>query len=173
MTSEPAAQIPHEAPPPPPPPPALIKSSIPSKAPVPPAVSHHGPPGAFLVELLTFSGSPFNDHWAYWIPSRANPDVGLELHATGDVRNGFRLEIKRSYDLSEPGHEPTKRIPLQWVDGANLNEDAIFNWGVFKFDETPMCEFERCAFKVDAPGKSLNDEVSSAAISLTQMSCLT
>ncbi|KAM0331588.1 hypothetical protein ACHAQA_003267 [Verticillium albo-atrum] len=147
-------------PPPPPPPPVDSKQTTAPRTPVPPVVLSTGPLGDFLVELLTFSGSPFNDHWAYWISSRNNSDIGLELHATGDVRNGFKLEIKRSYDLTEPGNSPTMRIPLQWVGSEHWNEEVMFNNGVFTFDDTPVCGFEACAFEVEAPGKSLNDEAS-------------
>jgi len=109
-----------------------------------------------MVELLIFNGSPFKDHWGYWVRSHANPDIGVELHATGDVRNGFEFEIKRSYDLKKTCNQPTTRIPLQWVDAKYFDERAMLNDGVQKFYNVPVCDFERSAHKVKVPGKYLN-----------------
>ncbi|XHF98559.1 hypothetical protein AWENTII_002108 [Aspergillus wentii] len=137
--------------PPPPPPPLIIRTTplIPK-----PAVPSAGPPGAFLVELLVFNGSPFADHWAYWIRSHANPDIGVQIHADGDVRTGFRFEIKRSRDLRDDS--PTTTIPLQWVSGRYFDEEAMLNYREAMIDNVPVCGFEASAYKVKAPEKSLN-----------------
>ncbi|GFF36175.1 hypothetical protein IFM46972_04799 [Aspergillus udagawae] len=143
-------------PPPPPPPPSAGGAPAPTLVPQPLAVAEQGPPGAFLVELLIFNGHPFKDHWAYWVRSHANKEIGVKIHATGDVRNGFEFEIKRSSNFHTTEIPPTKRIPLQWVDGQYFDEKAMFNNGVYKIDSVPLCRFEASAHKIKAPGKSLN-----------------
>jgi hypothetical protein len=109
-----------------------------------------------MVELLAFNGAPFKDHWAYFVRSHADDDMGVVLHATGDVMNGFRLEIKRSHDLAVDVNRPTSRIPLQWVDGKYFEEQKMLNYGLPKFDDMPFCDFEASAFKVRPPGPTLN-----------------
>ncbi|CAG8278729.1 unnamed protein product [Penicillium salamii] len=125
-------------PPPPPPPPAVMKNPT-SMVPKPPLVASMGPPGTFKVELLIYNGSPFKDYWAYWVRSQTNPDIGIMIHATGDTPN-----------------RPTKRVPLQWVDGKYFDEKAMLNNGERKIDKTPVCPFEVSAYKVKAPEKTLN-----------------
>lgn len=152
--------MPSPAPAPPPPPPTSSGSRRPVTGvlgqPKPPSVSLNGPTGAFLVELLIYNGSPFKDHWAFWVCSNRDPELGVLVHATGDVRNGFQFEIKRSHDFRATGNRPSKRIPLQWVDGRYFNETAMFNHGVRKIDTVPVCAFEASLHKIKAPGKSLN-----------------
>ncbi|KAK1523897.1 uncharacterized protein CCOS01_08984 [Colletotrichum costaricense] len=142
--------------PPPPPRPLVEKARTPAPAPPPPTVPPTGSPGAFLVELLIFNGSPFKDHWAYFVRSRADDDIGVKIHATGDVRNGFKFEVKRSHDLTNTSDIPTKRVSLQWVDAQHFKADAMLNWGVEEIDERPVCGFEASAYKAKAPGKTLN-----------------
>lgn len=145
--------------PPPPPPAALTPAYSPAAArPVPqaPAVSPSRPAGALLAELVIYNGSPFKDHWAYFIRSSTKSDVGVYIHATGDVRTGFTLEIKRGYDFSKTNTRPTKRIPLQWIDARYINENAMCNNGLLKFDTVPVCLFEQSALTIEAPEKSLN-----------------
>lgn len=132
---------------------AMAQNSLVSNSPL---VVPNGPVGAFMVELLIFNGSPFKDHWRYWVRCHTNPDIGVELHATGDVRNGFEFEIKRSYDLKKTCNQPTTSIPLQWVDAKYFDKKAMLNDGVQKFDNVPVCDFERSAHKVKVPDKSLN-----------------
>lgn len=109
-----------------------------------------------MVELITYSGAPFKDHWAYFIRSHQNPQVGVVIHATGDVRNGFVLEFKRSYDFDTTATDPTSRIPLQWVDAQYFDEIAMLNNNIQKMDYGPVCAFEASASKIKAPAKTLN-----------------
>ncbi|KAG9229470.1 hypothetical protein BJ875DRAFT_474749 [Amylocarpus encephaloides] len=163
------------APPPPPPPPAVKKAPTPPPSPQPPVVASTGSAGAFMVELLIYNGSPFKDHWAYWVRSHANPDIGVLIHATGDVKNGFNFEVKRSHDFHATGNRPTMRIPLQWVDAKYFNEKAMLNDGKRKIDNAPVCDFEASAYKIKAPGKTLNvanDKVTSGK-RITQRNCQT
>ncbi|CAG8097950.1 unnamed protein product [Penicillium olsonii] len=139
----------------PPPPPVPKQTTARSQAPLPPAVAPSGPPGAFLVELLIYSGAPFKDHWSYWVRSHQDPDLGVLMHAAGDVRKGFQFEIKRGHDFRATGNLPTKRIPLQCVGKEFFIEKAMFNSGQYKVDQTPVCYFEVSAHKVKVPEKTL------------------
>ncbi|KAF9892152.1 hypothetical protein FE257_002558 [Aspergillus nanangensis] len=144
--------------PPPPPLPSTTSGSISNteKALHPPTVTQTGPLGALMVELLIYNGHPFKDHWAYWVCSRTSSHHGVKIHATGDVRNGFKFEVKRSLDLRTREETPTKRVPLQWVDGQYFDEKSMFNGGQYTIDDVPVCRFESSAYKIGAPGKSLN-----------------
>lgn len=151
------ATAPHPPPPPPPPPGGMQVRSRLQTNPSPPVVTPIGPAGAFMVVLLIYNGAPFMDHWAYWVPSHTDPEVGVVIEANGDVRNGFTIEIKRSQELNTTtGDIPTKKIPLQWVDGENFNKSEMLNNGVYKIDNIPVCKFEASVIKVKAPEKTLN-----------------
>lgn len=142
--------------PPPPPPAALIPIRTEPTATrlQPPAVSDEAPPGASLVELLTFNGYPFRDHWAYWVSCHSDPDIGVFMHASGNVARGFQFEIERGCRLGS-GQTPTKRIKLQWVDGEHFVE-RTWDGENSRSDHVPVCGFERSAHKVPVPEKSLN-----------------
>ncbi|KAM5433021.1 hypothetical protein MferCBS31731_007244 [Microsporum ferrugineum] len=163
------------APPPPPPPPAGKKAPTLPPAPKPPVVASKGPAGAFLVQLLVYNGSPFKDHWAFWVCSHTHPDLGVLIHATGDVKNGFKFEVKRGYDFRVTGNIPMKRIALQWVDAQYFDEKAMFNNGKVKIDNGPVCGFEASAYKVKAPGKTLNaaNDMAASGKKIIQRNCQT
>ncbi|KAI2921811.1 hypothetical protein CBS147320_7632 [Aspergillus niger] len=151
------SSIPPPTPPPAPGPPPTQAHTPPE--PQPPTVPTTGPKGSLLLELHIFNGHPFKDHWAYWISSANDPLVGAKIHATGDVRNGFVFEIKRSHDLRTSPDIPIKRIPLQWVDGRYLDQGKMFNGGVEKIENMPVCAFEEVLSKVKVPGKTLNSVI--------------
>ncbi|CRK13896.1 hypothetical protein BN1723_010165 [Verticillium longisporum] len=149
------------APPPPPPPPPLppveIKANTPPPAPKPPAVvTPQNPAGAFLVQLVIFNGAPFKDHWAYWIPSKTDDSVGIQIHATGDVNNGFKFEIKRNHDFDATTTLPAATVSLQWIEASEAEQKAMFDNGNSSVDGTPISRFETCLYQVKVPGKSLN-----------------
>ncbi|KAF4442451.1 hypothetical protein F53441_11737 [Fusarium austroafricanum] len=134
----------------PPPPPLFRTVSSPDVSLKPPIVADKGPDGALLLELIRHNGSPFNDHWAYFIGSNANPSIGMVLEAIGDVRSGFQLQIRRNHDLaSDP---PSSRIPLQWIDGTFLHERVVLHGN----DNMPACSFEETVCSVRVPEKTLN-----------------
>lgn len=139
----------------PPPPPAAKKFPAPAPA-KPPVVTPTGPEGAFLVELMMYNGSPFKNHWAYWVSSHMSPEIGVAMDAAGDVRSGFEFQIRRCPDLSDSSNQPWKRVPLQWVDGKHFDETKMLNGEEFKVDTVPVCGFEASAHKVEVPEKSLN-----------------
>ncbi|PYI09397.1 hypothetical protein BO78DRAFT_438000 [Aspergillus sclerotiicarbonarius CBS 121057] len=165
--------------PPPPPPPSTIPTDSTSPPTLkPPNISPTPSPGPLLLELHIFNGHPFKDHWAYWIPSTTDPNIGVKIHATGDVRNGFIFEIKRSHDLRTSPDIPTKRVLLQWLDAQYVNEKEMFNDGVEKIDYSPLCGFEESAYRVKAPGKTLNSvsdsrEMGSVGRKIVQRDCQT
>ncbi|KAH9961999.1 hypothetical protein BGW80DRAFT_1356829 [Lactifluus volemus] len=147
------------APPLPPAPPPIDKSKAPPTGPPvpnPPVVAETGPVGAFLVELLVYTGGLFKNHWAYFVRSHTNRDIGIMIHAAGDVMNGFKFEIKRCHDFQATGNHPSQRIPLQWVDAKYFDEKAMFNNGVRVVVDQPVGGFEISAAKVKVPSKSLN-----------------
>lgn len=144
------------APPPPPPPATTFKAPLPGPVIVAPHVAPARPEGSFLVQLLIYNGAPFKDHWAYWICDPTKPDVGVMMEAAGDVMNGFRFEINRSFNLADTTNRPWKRVDLQWVDGEFFDEKAMMNDGQHMVDHGPVCPFEASAYKVQAPGKTLN-----------------
>ncbi|KAK6593115.1 hypothetical protein H4I95_11489 [Botrytis cinerea] len=113
------------------------------------------PPDTFLVELLTYNGHPYKDHWAYFIRSPSNPSVGVRLHATGDVRNGFRFEIQLDYNLYTTEDIPTKRISLQWVDGGKIPNEGLCEADVDMYNRA-ICSFEESVRRAEVPGKTLN-----------------
>ncbi|KAF9773248.1 hypothetical protein IL306_008980 [Fusarium sp. DS 682] len=144
-------------PPPPPPPsfPAVVTNTLPTHQ--PPLVPEKGPAGALLLELIKHNGAPFNDHWAYFIRSHANPCVGIVYEAIGDVRNGFQLQVRRNHDLtSDP---PSSRIPLQWIEGKFLDQETMLH----SEDLMPVCPFEESLHKVKVPEKTLNNATESKA----------
>ncbi|KAJ5542925.1 hypothetical protein N7535_005347 [Penicillium sp. DV-2018c] len=154
--------------------PSTAPLSPPPLAPRPPAVAPSGPPGAFLVELLIYNGAPFNNHWSYWVRSHQDPDIGVLIHAAGEVRTGFQFEIKRYYDLKTTTDRPMKRVPLQWVGKEFIIEEAMFNSGIFKVHQNPVCDFEASVHKIEVPEKSLrtiDDKVTAAPKRLAQRDC--
>ncbi|PYH31601.1 uncharacterized protein BO87DRAFT_273819, partial [Aspergillus neoniger CBS 115656] len=119
-----------------------------------PTVPPNGPKDSLLLELHIFNGHPFKDHWAYWITSPDDTLIGDKIHATGDVRNGFIFEIKRSHNLRTSPDIPTKRILLQWVDGRYFDQKVME--GPERIENVPGCAFERILYQAKVPGKSLN-----------------
>ncbi|KAK2035759.1 hypothetical protein LZ31DRAFT_511917 [Colletotrichum somersetense] len=173
MPSFPSTSKTGGAPPPPPPPPIVKKAPTPPPASKPPVVASKGPPGVFLVESVVYNGAPFKDHWAYFVRSHENPDIGVLIHATGDVKNSFKFEIKRSHDFDATGNYPTKRTPLQWVDAQHFDMKAMLNNGKHKIDTVPVCGFEASAHKAKAPGKTLNsvEDMTKTGKKITQKNC--
>ncbi|EGE02380.1 hypothetical protein TEQG_01417 [Trichophyton equinum CBS 127.97] len=153
------------APPPPPPPPAGKKAPTLPPAPKPPVVASKGPAGAFLVQLLVYNGSPFKDHWAFWVCSHTHPDLGVLIHATGDVKNGFKFEVKRGHDFRVTGNIPMKRIALQWVDAQYFDEKGyVQQWKIQNRQRT-----------LKAPGKTLNaaNDMAASGKKIIQRNCQT
>jgi hypothetical protein len=142
-------------PPPVPPAPPQTAHTPANVVPSPPEVPLEGPPGAFLVELCVLNGHPFADHWAYFIRPARSPSIGSTIQASGDVLRGFAFQIERNHDIEHADNKPTKRIPLQWVDGAfPIGQDRLsFDTGKLVVD--PTNPLEMIMQLVEVPGKSL------------------
>lgn len=129
----------------------------------PPVVDIQSSPDAFMVELLIiYNPYPNKNHWAFFIQSHLDPDIGAVIHATGSTKSGFKFEIKRYYNFKK-GNSDGKRIPLQLIDGANIDEKAMLNNKKYKLDSTPVCRFEMSVFKVAPPKRDqyiINSSVS-------------
>lgn len=49
--------------------------------------------------LLIYNSSLFPAHWALWIPSAIDPDIGKLLQASGDAVSCFQKDFERNYDI--------------------------------------------------------------------------
>lgn len=133
----------------------FITKKPPLSSPVldPPVVDIQSSPNSFMVELLiVYNPYPNKNHWAFFVQSHIDPDIGAVIHATGSTKNGFKFEIKRYYDFKQ-GTSDGKRIPLQLIDGTNIDEKAMLNNEEYKLDSTPVCKFEMSVCKVAPPEK--------------------
>ncbi|KAF7923482.1 uncharacterized protein EAE97_010920 [Botrytis byssoidea] len=159
-------------PPPLPPPPSFSKPFTPAKLPSTPSPPTFGSPNTFLIELLIYNGHPYKDHWAFFIRSPSHTSIGVRLHATGDVRNGFRFEIQQEHNLYTTEDIPTKRIPLQWVRGWETLDTEGCGVDADMYRRT-VCAFEKSVRKAEVPGKTLNsvrDEINPGK-RITQKDC--
>jgi hypothetical protein len=124
------------------------------------------------VSLLVYNGWPFADHWEYFVasPSDPNGSTGVVIQAAGDMREGFRLEVKRGWDLDAAegnsdtsSRRPDEKIPLGWVVGECVSPcEEVFGVqeggrGGQVVEGEARCELERIMFKVPAPEKTLRD----------------
>ncbi|KAF7596482.1 hypothetical protein BBP40_001354 [Aspergillus hancockii] len=142
---------------PPPPPTPIDRQERSHSGSQPASRSIHGPHRSVSGRVVDLQRLAIKDHWAYWVRSHADPNIGVQIHATGDVGNGFVFETKRSYSFhDETSERPTTRIPLQWVDGKHFEEQAMLNFGELRLHNAPVCAFEASAYMVRALEKSLN-----------------
>ncbi|KAI0967910.1 hypothetical protein F4678DRAFT_482921 [Xylaria arbuscula] len=104
-----------------------------------------------------------------------DPDVGVKIHAVGDVKNGFKFQANRSYNLIMTSTLPTDFMPLQWINGKYLDEEAMFNNGTYYADPDAKTAFEISARKAEPPAKSLNavDDLVTPRRRLKQRNCQT
>ncbi|OQE02684.1 hypothetical protein PENVUL_c039G00158 [Penicillium vulpinum] len=119
-----------------------------------PTLALKGPPGAFKVELLIYNGWSSSDHWAYWVCSHKNTDIGVMIHTAGDPSIGFKIVFKRCHNLQNDPNPPLQRVPLQWIDGKYFDERAMLNNEVPIINDIPVCRFEATICKVKLPEKT-------------------
>ncbi|CRK19489.1 hypothetical protein BN1708_012647 [Verticillium longisporum] len=64
---------------------------------------------------------------------------GVLIHATGDVKKGFKFDVKRS-------------LPLQWVEASDADQKAVFlkRYGKSKANGTPIGRFQTALQNVKA-----------------------
>ena len=73
------------------------------------------------------------------------------------MAHGFELEIIRSHNLAaDTAKYPTRRVPLQWVDGRWFDEKRMLNDGTRMVDRGAVCGFEEglCKVGVQVSGES-------------------
>lgn len=156
--------------PPSPPPPPSFGHSTTNYTISPPTVPSAGPPGSRLLHLLTYNSAPFHDHWAFFLQFTSNPSLGVLIHAKGDVRVGFEFQIERAHDTDYTDTPPSKKIPLQWIDGTHIaDEPVMLNHGVNMVDDTPVCRFETVVKQVEMPVKSLVPTTEAVCVQSTRL----
>ena len=102
------------------------------------------------IKLIVYPSPLFPAHWALFVPTAANPDVGKIINTTGDVLHGFGLEFKRGYDLVATSSRK-EVIDLCTVDAAHVNDGPLER----RADKIPIDNIERKAAAIPVPGKSL------------------
>lgn len=55
---------------------------------------------ARTIYLIVYNSRLFPAHWAIWIPSQSDPDIGRIINAAGDVLTGFDITFERNYDIT-------------------------------------------------------------------------
>ncbi|KAI0973578.1 hypothetical protein F4678DRAFT_425193 [Xylaria arbuscula] len=111
------------------------------------------------IYLIIYKSPLFPAHWALWVPSEANPNIGKRIHAEGDAATGFRLSFDRNYDITQ---DPRKYEILAL---AEIERDLLLDTpgdGANRVDAEPRDAVETVAAKVPPPGPSL---ISSTATS--------
>ena len=105
--------------------------------------------------LLSYPSGTFKSHWAIMIPRAGAGRIqkGTQVHAIGNLKDGFELEIRRNFDIDATRTKPDTPIeigvvPVQYIDGP---EDEKYSKG-----SVPRDALERAMFSVPAPSKSLN-----------------
>ncbi|TGJ79164.1 hypothetical protein E0Z10_g9601 [Xylaria hypoxylon] len=104
------------------------------------------------VYLIIYKSPLFPAHWALWIPSEADPNIGKRIHAEGDAATGFRLSFDRNYDIRQESRKHETLVVAKV--GAGHLIDTPGN-GVNSVDTEPMDAVETVAAKVLTPGTSL------------------
>jgi hypothetical protein len=114
-----------------------------------PADVPHGFRPAFL--MIT-TGGAFNAHWAFLFPRLHDVAHGKRVHAAGDKRSGFEVEVLRDFDLVE-SDEAKKFIFLSWIHEQYICDAAT---GTIINDlNLAEDELEKVALGVPAPGPSI------------------
>ncbi|TDL30184.1 hypothetical protein BD410DRAFT_893314 [Rickenella mellea] len=105
------------------------------------------------VFLIVYRSPVFPAHWALWIPSVDNTNVGKIINVIGDASSGFEHEFVRNHDLEEESHRRNDLVLL-----AKVNEEHIVDSledGSNVNDATAVDDIERKALEIPAPVKSL------------------
>lgn len=103
------------------------------------------------ISLIVFSNGTKPAHWAIWIPTAGQQDIGKLLHVTGNPATGFFLEFKRNYDLR------TTRRGYRIVALAQVNDQYVTDTpNVHGVDTTARDRLESMATRVTPPGRSAN-----------------
>ncbi|KAF2848116.1 hypothetical protein T440DRAFT_177286 [Plenodomus tracheiphilus IPT5] len=108
--------------------------------------------------LLIYNSPLFPAHWALWLPSLSNPNIGKLPNAVGSASQGFEVVIEREHDVSGI----TQRyqiVPLGLVsEDCVCDGDAEGGGGGAGSRDKGVCDVERVALGVCAPGVSLRGD---------------
>ena len=104
--------------------------------------------------LLRYSGYPFKDHWAIFIPSIERLTLGTLLQVEGNPRYGFAHNITRDYD-QEGESRSVKTTLIGKVAAEHVRETDCLDVHSKDCAGDSRSEIERVAFDVPAPGRSM------------------
>lgn len=104
------------------------------------------------IYLIVYHSPLFPAHWALWIPSANNSQIGKKLHVFGDVANGFEHEFQRNYN---PFNDQLKHSLVLLAEVEEKNVVDVPGDGSQTSDKNAMDDIERVALATLAPSKSL------------------
>ncbi|KAF2438885.1 hypothetical protein P171DRAFT_423329 [Karstenula rhodostoma CBS 690.94] len=106
---------------------------------------------ARTIYLAVFSNGSKPAHWAIWLPSPKNHEVGKLVHVTGNPATGFYLEFKRNYDFSTT-YRGYRILALAQVNDQFVKDTTELEGK----DTTARDRLESTATVVPPPGRSAN-----------------
>lgn len=116
------------------------------------------------IYLIVYHSPMFPAHWAFWIPSISDPQVGKKIHVTGDSFRGFQHEFQRNYYPSTTGRTHSlillASVEDQFVKDVPGNRE-------FSVDTDAADDIEKKALEIPAPGKSLRSATSTDKVSVS------
>ncbi|KAL2683282.1 hypothetical protein Neosp_007752 [[Neocosmospora] mangrovei] len=74
---------------------------------------------ARTIFLIVYNSRLFPAHWAIWIPSQSDPNVGKIVNAAGDVLTGFDITFERNYNISAESR------PHQLISLGNVQDGHV------------------------------------------------
>ena len=102
--------------------------------------------------LIIYHLPLFPAHWALYVPSEEDKDIGKLIQVDGDALKGFEIEFERNHDLCE-SNRSRKVIALPIVSGRFVTD--VKKDGSFSRDQIPYDKIEEIAWSIPAPGPSL------------------
>jgi hypothetical protein len=102
--------------------------------------------------LMITAGGAFNAHWAFLFPRLRDVAHGKRVHAIGDKRSGFEVEVLRDFDLTE-SDDAKKYVFLSWIHEQYMS-DAVTGT-IINDPNLAEDKLEKVALGVPAPGPSI------------------
>ncbi|KAI3325534.1 hypothetical protein HD806DRAFT_490608 [Xylariaceae sp. AK1471] len=112
------------------------------------------------IYLIVYNSPLFPAHWALWIPSLENPNIGKRIHAEGDVATGFQLSFDRNYDQTQESRS-YKVLVLAEVESHHVVDTPANE--INSVDRDPKDDIETVASRVPIPGPSLTSSAARTA----------
>lgn len=108
------------------------------------------------VYLLVFQSATFKAHWAIFVPEAGSRSVkkGKMIHILGSVKEGFKLEVRRNYNMDFTRSRPLPPIEIGLVSTRHLVDTP--GDGSYIVDLQIQDTFEEIIASVPVPGKSHN-----------------